>query len=189
MHTATLSGGFTDAPVEAAHAFRAAMTAMARPGTIQQITGAIPPGPLSPAAGTLLLTLCDPDTPLYLAPGHDAEDIRAWITFHTGAPFAAPQVALFALGSWDALGPLGRYPQGTPEYPDRSATLIVDGHGFDAPNARLTGPGIRTGAQMALPDIAPFQVNHAAFPLGLDVYFAGGNRLAALPRSTNVEAL
>ncbi len=189
MQTATLSGGFRNAPVQAAHAFRAAMNAMARPGTIHEITGATPPTPLSPAAGTLLLTLCDPETPIYLAPGHDHDDIRAWITFHTGALFAAPQGALFALGQWDALGPLSRYPQGTPEYPDRSATLIVDGHVFGAPNARLTGPGIQTDAQMALPEIAPFQTNHAAFPLGLDTYFAGGNRLAALPRSTTVEAL
>ena len=39
MDGATLSGGFADPPRDAAHAFRAAMTAMARPGRIVAIAG------------------------------------------------------------------------------------------------------------------------------------------------------
>ena len=45
-----LSGGFADPPADAAHAFRAIMQAMARPGTIHDVTGARPPAPLSIAA-------------------------------------------------------------------------------------------------------------------------------------------
>lgn len=55
-------GGFQDAPVDAAHAFRTAMTVMARPGEIRALIGCEPPAPLSVAAGTLLLTLCDAET-------------------------------------------------------------------------------------------------------------------------------
>ena len=85
MTEAALAGGFADAPREAAQAFRSIMTAMARPGTILEIAGATPPGGLSLAAGAVLLTLCDPDTPVWMAPALETPDIRRWIDFHTGA--------------------------------------------------------------------------------------------------------
>jgi len=186
META-LSGGFADAPVAAARCFRAALEAMARPGTIHEVAGAAPPAPLSPAAGALILTLCDPGTPLWLAPALDTEALRGWIAFHTGAPIAARGEAMFAVGDWTALAPLEDFAIGTPEYPDRSATLIVECAELVAAGARLTGPGIRDSAALSLPEIAAFTANHALFPLGLDFFFCAGTRLAALPRSTHVE--
>ena len=184
--SATLIGGFTDAPIQAAHAFRAAMTAMARPGTIHDITGGQAPAPVSPAAATLLLTLCDAETPLCLAGAHDCEAVRAWVTFHTSAPFVAPEHAMFALGTWDALQPVDAFATGTPEYPDRAATLIVDGADLANAGSTLTGPGIRESIRFALPDPAAFARNAARFPLGWDCYFTSGARLAALPRSTRI---
>ena len=152
MHTEALTGGFGDAPVESARAFRGAMNAMARPGRIEELAGAEPPAPLSVAAGVLVLTLCDAETPVYLAGDHDAPAVREWITFHTGAPFAGPEGAMFALGSWEALGPLAAYPVGTPEYPDRSTTLIVEMPELAAEGAVLRGPGIRETARLSLPE-------------------------------------
>ena len=187
MQADTLSGGFASPPVDAAHAFRAVMRAMARPGTIEDVAGATPPAPLSVAAGTVLLTLCDPETPLHLAGDADCTGARDWITFHTGAPLVARTEAMFALGTWEALAPLGDYPVGTPEYPDRSATLIVEMDRLQASGARLTGPGIADTAALSLPEVAAFQANARAFPLGLDFLFTCGDRLAALPRSTRVE--
>ena len=126
MQANTLSGGFADPATQSAHAFRSVMEAMARPGTIQDIEGAAPPAPLSPAMGAVLLTLCDTETPVYLAGDMDCEAARAWLAFHTGAPFVGPAHCMFAVGKWDALAPLAVYPIGTSEYPDRSATLIVE---------------------------------------------------------------
>lgn len=186
MQVQTLEGGFSAPPTEAARAFRAVMEAMARPGTIRRITGATPPAPLSPAAGTALLTLCDAETPLHLAGEAGSEAVRAWVAFHTGAPVSAPARCMFALGTWDALAPLSSYPAGTPEYPDRSATLIVECAELSGTGATLRGPGIRGTARLSLPEVAAFQANHAGFPLGLDFIFTCGDRLAALPRSTGV---
>ncbi|MEX5729458.1 alpha-D-ribose 1-methylphosphonate 5-triphosphate synthase subunit PhnH [Rhodovulum iodosum] len=188
MQTNALTGGFADAPVDAAHAFRAALEAMARPGRIFQIAGAAPPAPLSAAAGTLLLTLADGDTPLYLAGGWDTPALREWLTFHTGAPLTRPRDAAFAVGDWAALAPLGAYRAGVSEYPDRSATLIVEMPALEKAGARLTGPGIETEESLGLPEIDAFRANAAGYPLGLDFFFTSGNRLAALPRSTRVEA-
>ena len=55
MQTEALIGGFQNAPVDAAIAFRASMTAMARPGTVQTVTGAAPPPPLSIAAAAAIV--------------------------------------------------------------------------------------------------------------------------------------
>lgn len=186
MQAQTLSGGFENPAVQSAHAFRSVMEAMARPGQIQDIKGAEPPAPLSVAAGCILLTLCDTDTPIYLAGKADNDDVRAWLSFHTGAPQTGPSNAMFAVGSWEALTPLGAYPIGTPEYPDRSATLIVECAALAASGAALRGPGIRSQAALSLPEVALFQSNRALFPLGLDFIFTNGARLAALPRSTEV---
>lgn len=186
MEATALEGGFGDAPREASFAFRALMTAMARPGKIETLQGAMPPAPLSVAAGTLLLTLADGDTPLYLAGAADTPDARQWIAFHAGVPFVGPSHATFAVGTWKDLQPLNTYPIGSPEYPDRSTTLIVECDELLAEGAQLSGPGIKETAALSLPDLAAFQNNNALFPLGLDFYFTCGDQIAAFPRSTRV---
>lgn len=185
MQAHTLEGGFSNGPIDASHAFRAVMTAMARPGDIMQITGARPPAPLSVAAGAVLLTLCDPETAIFLAPSHDAPQVRDWITFHTGAPISSMQDAVFAVGVWADLS-VNEFSQGTAEYPDRSATLIVEVPDLANRGATLCGPGIKDTAKLSLPDVQVFQDNARLFPLGLDFIFSCGDRLAALPRTTRV---
>ena len=60
-------GCFTNAATESAAIFRATLNAMARPGVIETVVGAgsgiLPPKPLSAAAGAVLLTLADHETP------------------------------------------------------------------------------------------------------------------------------
>jgi len=185
MQVHALEGGFSDAPVEASHAFRAVMTAMARPGEIVKLQGAQPPAPLSPAAGAVVLTLCDPDTPVFLGAAYDTQPLRDWITFHTGAPVVEAAHAMFAIGAWDDL-PLDAFAVGTAEYPDRSATLIVELDRLNNTGATLRGPGIKEAAALSLPDTDVFAHNVQLFPLGLDFIFTCGARLAALPRSTRV---
>lgn len=186
MRAQPLAGGFDVPAIQSAHAFRHIMEAMARPGTIQPIHGAAPPAPLSNAAGAVLLTLCDAETPIYLAGAADCTPVRAWIAFHTGAPIVGPENCMFALGAWADLAPLSAYPIGTAQYPDRGATLIVETEALNDTGAMLKGPGIATQATLSLPDIAAFQRNHALFPLGLDFVLTAGDSLAALPRSTEV---
>lgn len=188
MTQSTFEGGFTDAPVHAATAFRAALDALSRPGTIVTLHGANPPAPLSVAAGVLALTLFDATTPVHLAGAHDTPALRDWLVFHTGAPLVGAGDAAFAIGSWQALQPVARFSPGTPDYPDRAATLIVEMPAIAARGARLRGPGIRDTALLSLPEIAAFEANHARYPLGFDTFLTCGNQLAGLPRSTQVEA-
>jgi len=187
MSLATLTGGFADAPHQSARAFRALLEAMARPGTIWTVTGALPPAPLSVAAGVALLTLADGTTPLHLAGAADTAEVRDWISFHIGAPLVGPDGAMFALGTWEALQPVSRFSIGQPDYPDRAVTLIVEMDHLTADGPRLTGPGIETAAHLSLPEVAAFRANRALFPLGLDVFLTCGAQIAGLPRSTHVE--
>lgn len=186
MDDMTLVGGFSDPAVQSAQAFRAVMSALARPGRIEMMRGAEPPAPLSQAAGVVLLTLCDPETPVHLTPSLDLPSLRQWIGFHAGAPITGADECSFAIGRWEELLPLDRFRQGSSEYPDRSATLIVESPRLEAKGATLRGPGIRDTAELSLPEISAFQRNARTYPLGLDFIFTCGDRLAALPRSTEV---
>jgi alpha-D-ribose 1-methylphosphonate 5-triphosphate synthase subunit PhnH len=181
-----LSGGFAAPPLDSARAFRTILDALARPGTIHDLTTATPPAPLSRAAGTLALTLLDGTTPVHLAGGHDTPDTRAWITFHTGAPFVTAAEATFVFGTWETLLPLDRFAIGTPEYPDRAATLVIETPTLANDGVWLSGPGIRGTAQLSLPATAPFIANRALFPLGFDAFLTCSDRIAGLPRSTIV---
>lgn len=184
----SLSGGFTHPPVDAAIAFRSLMQAMAQPGNVYELSGATPPAPLSVAAGATVLTLCDTETPVYLAGRFDCADVRQWITFHTGAPFSDARHCHFALGAWADLVPLSQYPTGAEDYPDRSATLIVESNTLEAHGATLQGPGIQNTAKLSLPDISAFRWNNALYPLGLDFFFTCLDKVAALPRSTTISS-
>lgn len=185
MEQSSLSGGFTDPPHESAKAFRGIMRAMACPGTICDVAGAVPPNPLSVAAGTVLITLVDHDTGVNLAGPYNTPAVGDWIKFQTGARLVAPADAQFVMGHWEDID-LSNLSVGTAEYPDRSATVIVDMPVLEASGATLKGPGIQNVVRLNLPDLETFQRNAALFPLGLDFMFTCGSQIAALPRSTKV---
>jgi alpha-D-ribose 1-methylphosphonate 5-triphosphate synthase subunit PhnH len=187
MTPEALRGSFADAPVQSALAFRAALEVLSRPGVIRTLAGAAPPAPLSVAAGVLVLTLCDGTTPVHLAGAHDCPALRDWITFHSGAPLVAAEEAGFAIGTWEALQPVTRFAIGLPDYPDRSATLMVELPEVTGTGQRLTGPGIKGEARLSLPGAEAFIANRMFFPMGYDCFFTAGDQVAGLPRSTRVE--
>tara|TARA_R110002126_G_scaffold196969_5_gene344883 strand:+ start:2688 stop:3269 length:582 start_codon:yes stop_codon:yes gene_type:complete len=189
MKMTSLQGGFVDAPKQSSQAFRKIMNVLARPGLIQQLDEAHPPAPLSQAAGMVLITLCDSQTPVYLADNLDIIEVREWITFHTNAPIVSAQDCVFAFGTWACLTPLDQYAIGTSEYPDRSATLVVEVDQLEASQFELSGPGIQSTKQLWLPELDAFQTNAKLFPQGLDFFFTSGDQIAALPRTTKIKPL
>jgi alpha-D-ribose 1-methylphosphonate 5-triphosphate synthase subunit PhnH len=194
----SLGGGLSDPVFQAQAAFRAIMDAMARPGSVQTLDDAelIPPAPLSRGVALVALTLCDHDTPVWLdATLLDGPDVAEWLTFHTGAPIVAePTKAAFALVSDSgSLPDFAGFAQGTPEYPDRSITLIVPLAALDGGTPLvLTGPGIdgaRTFSPLGLPaDFAErWARNRALFPRGIDLILSAPGQVGALPRSTRLD--
>ena len=184
-----LSSGFTDPVTDAQRCFRSVLDAMARPGQVHRVTGVEPPAPLCAAAGAVLLTLVDHETRLWLEP--DADAARDWIAFHCGAPFSDPSRAVFALAL--SLPDLTALPAGTHEMPETAATVILQVASLTSGRRyRLTGPGLRTAAILAVDGLpadfaARWRDNHALFPRGIDLILCAGDRLAALPRSVTIE--
>lgn len=196
---AALDGGFSEPVFEAQRAFRAIMEAMARPGRVHPLeTAARPPAPLSPVAGAVALTLVDHDTPVWLdAALTAAESVRDWLAFHTGAPLArTPADAHFAFAANPGeLIALENFAQGSQDYPDRSATLVLIVADFEGgPPLRLEGPGIETEARLA-PQPMPrhfaeqWKQNRGRFPRGVDLILTGSGGVACLPRTTRVTPL
>ncbi|MCA3560309.1 MAG: phosphonate C-P lyase system protein PhnH [Aestuariivirga sp.] len=189
--------GFADVAIEAAHAFRVIMQAMARPGRVLDIGADVrAPAPLLPSAAAVALTLCDFQTPVWLSPQLDDERIVHYLRFHAGAPLVAePQAAQFIFATSADLPPqLGLLQQGTHDYPDRSATLVIQVAGFVPGAVELSGPGIRGRESFGVVGLdgafwMAMAENHARFPVGIDVIFAAPGQLAAVPRSTAIRML
>jgi len=175
-------------------AFRAAMEAFARPGEIHSIRGVAAPRPLMPATAALVQTLADYETPVWLDAALAREPAVAdWVRFQTGAPIARePGAAAFALiGDSLALPDFAQFALGSEEYPDRSATLLVQVRSFSGPRLRLEGPGIKGARSLAaepLPAdfVERLAANRALFPRGVDLLLIAGDEVAALPRSLHV---
>lgn len=199
LHATLEAGsGFANPVQSSQSAFRCVMNALARPGSVQTITETVnAPSLLVPAATAVALALFDHDTPIWVD-HHLAEEsgIGNWLRFQTGAPIAreASGAAFALIHGGVALPDFGSFALGTPEYPDRSATLVVQVDTLsEGPELVLSGPGIRGASSLHAgvlpPDfVARMQANHALFPRGVDLLLVCGNQLAALPRSTRVAA-
>ena len=82
--TLAFAGGFHEPVFEAQAVFRTLMDCMARPGTIGRlVANALPPAPLTAAAGAVALTLCDHDTVVWLTPALAASALPGWAVFTT----------------------------------------------------------------------------------------------------------
>ena len=193
-----LAPGFAHAVYDSQSTFRHVMDALANPGDVHTID--VLPGTstsLPRAAAATLLALCDFETAVYLSPALNAQPgIVDYIRFHTGCEITDdPSEAMFAVVDpvADRLR-LEHFAQGTPEYPDRSTTVIVLCRTLDTgPDLVITGPGVRGSNHLApagLPAdfVAQMAINRAGFPLGVDVVLVAGDVIAGLPRSVRVVA-
>ena len=202
MAAAALETGFADAGVRDAQAvFRAVMMALARPGTHPTHRGprSTPPAALDAGAAAIALTLATTrrrsGSTRRLPPTPASPTVCASTPARRSSPTPA-DAALRARRS--ARGELPRFEtfaHGTLEYPDRSTTLVVRGR---APRRRATAGADRARAsrrgalqRRPLPRRlrrTGWRDNRALFPRGVDLIFVCGDRIAALPRTTVVEA-
>jgi len=184
-----IAPGFENPPLQSQAVFRAVLAAMAEPGRVFPCLALAVP--LPPVLAAVALTLLDYETPMFLAGGLASEETRQFLAFHTGAPLVEVENAAFVL-ALDAndLPSVTALRAGTPDYPDRSATVILNTAGFDdGMPVSLKGPGIACerifrvkGLSAAFWEAAA--ANAARFPLGVDFIFCGPDSVAALPRST-----
>ncbi|MGB0747293.1 MAG: phosphonate C-P lyase system protein PhnH [Magnetospiraceae bacterium] len=183
--------GFPDSVTASQRVFRAVLTALSQPGLIVPLVDLLEcPAPLRPTTNAVLLALADFETPVWLDP--EFTGAHDHLTFHCGCPVTDnPGEAAFAVAS--APPDLAQFAWGSPEYPERSTTVIIQVPDLKpASGVRLTGPGIAQYKELAVDGLdASFwdqlDGNIAAFPCGIDVIFAAADKIAALPRTTRVE--
>lgn len=180
---------------ECQRVFRRAMEAMASPGRILTCDVRIaPPAPLLATTAALLLTLCDFETPLWLdRPLAGNAEVASFLRFHTGAGLVArpSDCALAVIADPLHMPALSSFTQGTAEFPDRSATLILQLQALAAEGWALQGPGIRctqrlTGSPLPSDFAQQLRRNRSAFPCGVDLFLVATSSLVALPRSVRL---
>lgn len=189
-----------DPPIAFAHAFRVMLRAMSRPGAPvefdpRHLTELAAPGPMSGAAAAVLVTLADADAPVWLGPSRRTPEIEGYLRFRCGATLLDdPQAAAFAYGTWRDVAE-ATLAIGSPEYPDRSTTVLLDVEDFEnGPAARLSGPGLAEPARLAVGGVDRefwdwCARNAALFPLGVDTLLCAGDRIVGLPRSARPERM
>lgn len=194
---AVSDAGFENPVLQSQAMYRDLLNAMARPGRIVSCDIDLKvPAPLWPTTAAAALTLLDFDTPLWLDPAAaSVQSLVDYFRFHCGCPIVeASGNAVFAVISDPTqMPPLDVFAQGSEEYPDRSATLLIQVERLDdSRGVVLRGPGIENKQTLqgkGLPGgfWQQVQENHARFPRGVDFVFCAEDRIAALPRSTQVE--
>ena len=194
--SARLLPGFRDPVFGSQAVFRALMSCVAYPGRIYTLDEPVcGPGMLDPATTAACLCLVDSDTPLWLDPGAHSDEVRTYLQFHCGAPLTDdPSAACFAVAADAArLSDLSVFHPGDVEYPDRSTTLIVQVSSLTGGAATTwSGPGIEATRVARIEGLpagfwSGWEFNRALYPLGLDVFFACGKEVVALPRTIEVE--
>ncbi len=197
-----MPSGFADPTVQSQLVFRCALDAMARPGTLVALPAAslVSPTPAThSAAASVLLALLDQDCTLWLSPDLAAGPAAAWLRFHTGCQ--VEQDCSKADFVWAAsiaeLPPLERLKQGSAEYPDQSATCVVDVTAWraaevsEAGAVSLRGPGVCDVITLAVDGMdAGFVRQHQAMqehaPCGVDIFFCVAGAVLGFPRSTRL---
>ncbi len=194
--TGATPAGSNAESLRAQRTFTALMRVMSEPGRIEKMDApAGIPGALPAGLATVACALADFETPLWLDPhlaGNEA--VARYLRFQTGAPLVADAgKASFALVSnAEELPPFDHFALGSQDYPDRSATIVMEVQSFaSATRYDLTGPGIETSRSFAPgPLPADFEdrmnANRALFPRGVDLILTSKGEVASLPRSTRV---
>lgn len=189
---------FNDPIHDAQRHFRRVLAAMAEPGTLHSCEGPVPPqdAAIGSALWATLLSLCDLDTRVWVAPVLASEGLLEALAFHTGARIThTPDEAHFAVITPAVLmDSTLQFAEGCEIYPDRSTTLLVALERLnDGGVWQLTGPGIAHQRWLdvgeADPLMARLTTNQRRFPLGLDAVLTCDKQLAAIPRSTRITSV
>ncbi len=180
---------------QSARAFRVILDAMARPGKISQLPLVIDDSePAFATSMTALLSLGDHLTSIYLAVEFRRPEIERLLRFHTGSQLVQDRsLCDFAvLTATEAESGLELWKRGNPEYPDQSATIIIQTTSLTQGHAvEFSGPGIQSTATVRIANITPSfwkaraEVN-AVTPLGIDMIFVSPREILGCPRSTHV---
>lgn len=185
--------GFKDPIHDSQKTFRQALLAMSEPGKWQQTSAVEAIESLNPGTISLVLSLLDADTYLWLPKAWQSIAVSANLTFHSGCKITSiqekAQFAIYDLADFLAETSFD-FSLGDERYPDQSTTIIIQ-LPENMPNyqSKWQGPGIQNHRLCELPLPAEFwniRQKLIAFPCGIDFIFTRGDQILALPRTTQI---
>jgi len=175
------------------------MQAMAYPGTIHHLNNHIPRTTGIENLQLLAETLLDQDVTFCVIGDYGTCEIEDILHGRTNSPPTDLSLADFIiLTSGSSKGKLLAAKTGIPEYPDRSATVLIsvesmaDGCASDF-LVRLTGPGIADEKYIQIHGLDHEELCHLrelnnGYPLGVDSLFVDKNDcIMCIPRSTKIQ--
>ena len=194
----SIPAGFARPVFESQGTFRAILEAMSRPAS----PVALPvraEGPRGWCGGmaSVVLTLCDMDTPVWLDGQAATDDALRFLRFHCACPLVdAPAKASFAVVmSHASMPPLDTFSLGSAEYPETSTTVLLatDFAVDTSKTIHVMGPGVDGPGHLPqswLPAgfVAAWHGNNSLFPRGVDVILVGQSHVVGLPRTLKMEA-
>ncbi len=193
----SIPAGFARPVFESQGTFRAILDAMSRPGRVVPLpVQAEGPQGWSGGMASVVLTLCDMDTPVWLDAQAATDDVRRFLRFHCACPLIdAPAQASFAVVRNHALMPsLDAFALGSAEYPEQSTTVLLatDLDGATGESISVTGPGVDGQERLPLSwlpagFVADWRGNGRLFPRGVDLILVGQAHVVGLPRTLKME--
>ncbi len=193
LHTDTSE--FGEIALQSASDFRLIMEAMSRPGKVMNFDEIHEStGTMNAGSSMVAMTLCDHETPVWLDDELSTKEVKEFVRFNCSSPITTdPGGIQFGFFSKPPSNEeLERFPLGTPAYPDRSATLVIQIDGLsEGSGVVLGGPGIKTIHKLNANGLEKsfwnwWQQNNMRFPLGIDVILTTDTSIAALPRTVHV---
>jgi alpha-D-ribose 1-methylphosphonate 5-triphosphate synthase subunit PhnH len=169
-------------------AFRALCDATSRPGTVVSVAA-------DPADHAVVATLVDHEVTTWTPDERLREALENQGRLDAASPTSADVVHAIGRPDWD----VRECDRGTLVEPSEGATVVyrVDDLG-DADDPGLTGvelagPGVdgtrRVGVGLRAGELERLAEAQSTYPRGVDAYFAVGERVAAIPRSSELEVL
>lgn len=193
----SIPAGFARPVFESQGTFRAILDAMSRPGRVVPLpVQAEGPRGWSGGMASVVLTLCDMDTPVWLDAQAATDDARRFLRFHCACPLIdAPAKASFAVVMNHVLMPsLDAFALGTADYPEKSTTVLLATDFDAAPSESISvvGPGVDGAGRLPLSwlptgFVAAWLGNGRLFPRGVDLILVGQAHVVGLPRTLKME--
>lgn len=163
--------------------FEAVLWALSRPGQIREL----------PEAGVMTIAKALIDRECRVC-AH-TEELKEQLV-QLGATIVPQELcdhAVLPAQSEDDVSAIARLPIGDALYPETGASVIIPATIGTGRGLILTGPGIDGVQQLTLDGVHanlwPTRNQMCRYPLGIDLIFVDGARIAAIPRSTQIEVL